>query len=78
MALNLKGLLEQERLWLQYDNKRLAGQIHNIKRKVLHSGSLHYGGEPHDDMFWALALAYHASEHVPARMFTVPRKPVGW
>lgn len=62
MALDLKGLLETERLWLQYENKRLAGQIHNIKRKITSSGNIQYSGEPHDDMFWALALACKGEE----------------
>jgi phage FluMu gp28-like protein len=57
MALNLKGLMERERLWLQHENERIKGQIHNIKRKRTASGNLQYSGEPHDDMFWALALA---------------------
>lgn len=57
MALNLKHMLEKESLWLPWDNKPLRMQIHNVKRKIMPTGSIHYSGEPHDDMFWALALA---------------------
>jgi phage FluMu gp28-like protein len=57
MALNLRGLLETHKLWLQYENKRIRGQFHNIKRKITSHGNVTYSGEPHDDMFWAMALA---------------------
>lgn len=57
MALGLKSLMEQGKLYLQWDNKAIAGQIHNIKRKLTIAGNIQYSGEPHDDMFWALALA---------------------
>jgi len=61
MALSLKGVLEKQTLWLNQDNKRLLGQIHNLKRTVTASGNMTYaapsGKQNHDDMFWALALA---------------------
>lgn len=57
MALNIKTMMEKQTLWLLRENERLRGQIHNIQRKVSPSGLTTYSGEPHDDMFWALALA---------------------
>lgn len=57
MALNLKTMFEKQNIWILYENERLRGQIHNIQRKVSASGLTQYSGEPHDDMFWALALA---------------------
>lgn len=57
MALNLKSLFEKQNIWILRENERLRGQIHNIQRKVSASGLTTYSGEPHDDMFWALALA---------------------
>ncbi len=57
MVLNLKNIMEKQKLWLLMENDRLRGQIHNIQRKILPSGLSAYSGEPHDDMFWALALA---------------------
>jgi phage FluMu gp28-like protein len=57
MAINMKTLMERQNLWIQYENERLRGQIHNIKRQVTANGSITYSGHPHDDMFWALALA---------------------
>lgn len=57
MVLNLKTMFEKQNIWLLRENERLRGQIHNIQRKVSASGLTQYSGEPHDDMFWALALA---------------------
>jgi phage FluMu gp28-like protein len=71
MALNLRGLLEEQRLWLQYDNKRIRGQFHNIKRTITASGNILYSGEPHDDMFWAIALACKGSGKTRFQILTL-------
>lgn len=71
MALNVKRLMETERLWLQWDNTRIKGQIHNVRRKVTAAGNIQYGGEPHDDMFWALALACKGGHRDTFRIYTV-------
>lgn len=70
MALNIKDLLEKQKLWLPHDNSRLAGQIHNLKRSYI--GSLiRYSGDPHDDMFWALALACKGQSRGGFRIMTI-------
>jgi len=71
MALNVKGLMERGKLVLQKDNRRLAAQIHNIKREITPSGNIRYSGEPHDDMFWALALACKGQNKPIFRIFTL-------
>jgi phage FluMu gp28-like protein len=71
MALNMKGLLEREVLWLNQDNKRLLGQIHGIKREISASANIKYSGEPHDDMFWALCLACKGLGKRPFRILTL-------
>lgn len=57
MVLNVKQLMERGRLHLQWSNERLKGQIHNMKRTPTAAGHFRYEGKPHDDMFWAMALA---------------------
>lgn len=71
MALTMKRLLEEEKLWIPWDNKRLKGQIHNIKRKITPSGHIQYAGEPHDDMFWAMALACKGASRMGFRIYTI-------
>jgi len=71
MALNLKALLEREKLLLQKNNSRLAGQIHNMKRIITPHGNIKFNGHPHDDMFWALALACRGQSKRGFRIITV-------
>lgn len=71
MALNLKGLLEKQNIWLTQENTRLQGQIHNIKRITTANGNIRYEGSPHDDMFWALALACQGLNRRPIRFLTI-------
>ena len=71
MALTIKNLMEREQLGLQYENERIRGQIHGIKRKILPSGSIGYSGHPHDDMFWALALACKTASYKRVRIIDV-------
>ena len=71
MALNIKGLMERNRVWIPFDNKKLAHQIHAVKRTLTPSGNTTYAGKPHDDMFWALALACKGAHRTSFRIFTV-------
>lgn len=71
MALNVKGLMERNRIWIPFDNKKIAHQIHAIQRSVTISGNTTYAGKPHDDMFWALALACKGAHRTSFRIFTV-------
>jgi phage FluMu gp28-like protein len=71
MAQDVKGLMERRRLWLQYNNKPIRGQIHNIKRTITPDGNIKYSGHPHDDMFWALALAVRGARRQGFRIMTL-------
>jgi phage FluMu gp28-like protein len=59
-ALQIKILLQQQNLVLPRD-RRLVGEFHAIKRRVLPSGKIAYDAERtaagHADRFWAIALA---------------------
>ena len=74
MALNLKGLMEKEKIWLQYDDKQLHAQIYGIERKIGESGVIRYKGEPHDDMFWALCLAARGAARAEFRAYRLGRR----
>lgn len=71
MALNVKGLMERNRIWIPYDNKQLAHQIHSVQRTLSPSGNSLYSGKPHDDMFWALALACKSANRASFRILTI-------
>lgn len=71
MALNVKALMERDRLWIPYDNKKLAHQMHSVQRKLTPSGNATYAGQPHDDMFWALALACKGAHRTQFRILTI-------
>lgn len=71
MVMNLKTLMEQNMVWLMEDDKALQAEIHNIKGDVLPSGTIRYHGEPHDDMFWALALAAREGVYKHFAVYTI-------
>lgn len=71
MALNVKNLLEKEQLTLQFENQRLRGQLHNLQRRISEHGNIQYEGKPHDDMFWALALAVKGATRTGFRILTL-------
>lgn len=71
MAIGLKLLMEKQTIWIQADNLKMQGQIHNITRTVLPGGGIRYHGEPHDDMFWALCLACKHGSYKPFSIFTL-------
>lgn len=71
MALNIKALMERDKLWIPYDNKKLAHQCHSVQRKLTPSGNATYSGQPHDDMFWALALACKGANRTSFRILTI-------
>lgn len=83
MAQLVKSLMERDMLMLPVDrerdmegqrhNKRLNNQIHAIQRTFLPSGAMHYEGKPHDDAFWALALACKGSGKSPLRVWSPGR-----
>lgn len=71
MVMNLKSLMEQKKVWIQAGDKQLQGQIRNIQRDILPSGTNRYHGEPHDDMFWAFALAAKGGSFTPFAMYKI-------
>jgi len=71
MVMNIKTLMEQGNLWLQEGDIQLQGQIRNMRRDITPSGTTRYHGEPHDDMFWALALAARSDMWKPFSIWQV-------
>lgn len=69
MVMNLKGLMENGNIWIQQGDTQLQGQIRNIERKLTEHGKATYHGKPHDDMFWALALAARAGAYKPFAIY---------
>jgi phage FluMu gp28-like protein len=57
MAMNIKKLMEEDKLWIQADDLALHAQFRGMERKLTEAGRATYHGKPHDDMFWALCLA---------------------
>jgi phage FluMu gp28-like protein len=74
--------LFQDRLIRIPGDAETREDLHKVRRTVTSAGNVRLDasrdGAGHADRFWALALAVHASEHAPVRMFTVARKPAGW
>ena len=71
MVMNLKSLMEQQKLWLLEEEKMLHAEIHGMQGTPLPSGKIRYHGEPHDDMFWALALACKDGAYKHFAMYTI-------
>lgn len=71
MVMNMKKLMEQDKMWLLENYTELHGQINSIERKTTEANNSRYSGEPHDDMFWALALAVRAGSVTPFAMYTI-------
>ena len=71
MVMNFKVLMEQGNLWIQADDTQLQGQIRNIRRDLHPSGRANYHGEPHDDAFWAMALALRGGGYKPFHMYSI-------
>jgi phage FluMu gp28-like protein len=74
--------LFQERLVRVPADAEIREDLHKVRRTVTTSGNVRLDAARddagHADRFWALALAHHAAEHAPRRMFTLARKPEGW
>ena len=71
MVMGLKTLMEQQNIWLQQDDKQLQAEIRNMRRDLHPSGRADYHGEPHDDMFWALALAARGGAYKPFAIYSI-------
>lgn len=78
MVMNLKTLMEDGNLWLLAGETNLHMQIRNIKRDHTPNGTARYHGEPHDDMFWALALAARGGAYSHFAVYALgSRRPMG-
>ena len=72
MVMKLKGIMERGEIWIQQGDIQLQGQIRNIQREITEkAGRITYHGKPHDDMFWALALAVKAGAYTEFTMYSI-------
>lgn len=71
MVMNMKAKMEQGNLWIMQEDTALQGQIRNIERKLSDTGRATYHGKPHDDMFWAMALAAKAGAYLPFNIYRI-------
>ncbi len=77
--------LFQDRLVRVPADPLVREDLHKVRRTLTASRHVRFEAardeDGHADRFWALALAYHATEDAkgpPRRCFFVPRKPAGW
>lgn len=78
MAVNMKSLMEQGNLWIQADDRALQGQLHSIQREITKHGVTRFYGEPHDDMFWALAMALKGGAYTPFVIYQIGGAQSRW
>lgn len=71
MVVNLKLLMEQGDVWIMEEEKQLQAEIYSIQADQLPSGKIRYHGEPHDDMFWAFAMAAKEGTYKHFAMYTI-------
>lgn len=74
--------LFQDRLIRVPADPETREDLHKVRRTVTAAGNVRFDATRddagHADRFWALALAYHAADREPGRVFTLARKPAGW
>lgn len=71
MMMNLKSLMEREKIWLMKDERGLYNELHNMQAVQTPAGNIRYHGEPHDDMVWALALAANEGTYKHFAIYTI-------
>lgn len=71
MVMNLKSLMERDKIWLMQTEQQLFDEIHDMRGDPTPTGKIRYHGEPHDDMFWALALAANEGTYTHFAMYTI-------
>jgi len=71
MVMGLKSLMERNKIWLMKAERQLYTEIHGIVGDRMPSGKIRYHGEPHDDMFWALALAAKEGTYAHFAIYTI-------
>jgi phage FluMu gp28-like protein len=74
--------LFQDRLVRIPRDPAIREDLHKVRKTITSAGNVRLDAPRddagHADRFWALALAHHAADHAPARLFTLARKPAGW
>lgn len=74
--------LFQDRLIRVPADADIREDLHKVRKTVTSAGNVRFDAardeRGHADRFWALALACHAAERAPRRLFTLARKPEGW
>ena len=79
MAFNVKKIMQSEKVWLLDERdehmgnaaQTLHGEIAGIRRETTALGSPQYFGSPHDDGFWAMAMALHVGKRRDIEMYTL-------
>lgn len=71
MVMNLKTMMEQGLVWIMSDDTLLQSEIHGMRGDATPSGRIRYHGEPHDDNFWAFALACREGVYTPFAIYTI-------
>jgi len=71
MVMNLKTLMEQGNVWIQAEDTVLQAEFYAMRGDQTPSGRIRYHGEPHDDNFWAFALAAREGVYRHFAMYTV-------
>lgn len=69
MIINLRVLMESDRLWIQEGDKQLHRELANMKQTKTQFGNTRYSGEPHDDRVWSLALAVKQPSYSRVEMY---------
>lgn len=73
MAHRVKSLMENGQVWLLENAIQLHSECAGMQRKTTALGSPQYFGSPHDDGFWAAALALEVGDSRPAQLYTLGR-----
>lgn len=71
LVMNTKTLMEQGLIWIMSDDTLLQSEIHGMRGDPTPSGRIRYHGEPHDDNFWAFALAAREGVYRHFAMYTI-------
>lgn len=71
MAHRAKSLMQNNQVWLLADAHQLHGEIAGIRRETTALGTPTYFGSPHDDGFWAMAMALKVGESRPIQIYQI-------
>lgn len=74
MAFNVKTLMQDEKVWLLEKGvavETLHGEIAGMRRETTVLGTPQYYGSPHDDGFWAMAMALQVGKRRESFIYTL-------